>query len=369
MVSGLTDRQVHKDRRPSLYAAFAMASAADPLAESGADPADAGREVSDTTRDDSWPGKYAKRGAHRRRRARGRRSPVASQPLGPLRRTVREIGFALITAGVVVLLFVGYQLWGTGLAERASQDNLKKQFSAQLAHPANTPPSTTPAPDAPPAAVAPVGDAIAHLVIPKIGVDKYVVDGVTTSQLRKGPGHYPDTALPGQPGNAAIAGHRTTYGAPFYRLNELQPGDQIVVTTKEGQFNYSVTEARVVKPSDVSVLSTTPDNRLTLTTCTPRFSASNRLVIISRMTGAPAPVVMPPAPVTRPTNLGSGDGGAWPHVLFYGGITIALWVGVRLQGARARHRQRLIVSAGALICLLPLWFVFENVVRLLPPNV
>jgi sortase A len=370
VVSGLTDRQVHNDLLPSLYAAFAMGFAADPLAESGAAPADAGREIFDAKRDSDRPGKYAKRGAHRRRPARGRRSGAPSPPLGPLRRTVREIGFALITAGVVVLLFVGYQLWGTGLAERASQDKLKKQFSAQLANP-TTPPSTTPANEAHPSVVPPVGDAIAHLVIPKIGVDKYIVDGVTTSQLRKGPGHYPDTALPGQAGNAAIAGHRTTYGAPFYRLNELQPGDQIVVTTKGGQFNYAVSEARVVKPSDVSVLNPTPDNRLTLTTCTPRFSASSRLVVISRMTGAPSPAVpvtAPPAAVTRPTNLGSGDGGAWPHVLFYGAITIALWVAVRLQGTRVRHRQWLIVATGAVICLLPLWFVFENVVRLLPPN-
>lgn len=366
MVCGLTDRQVHKDPRFSLYAAFAMAFAADPQAESGVAAVDTGREISDAKRDSGRPGKYAKRGAHRRRA----RPPSAS--LGPMRRTVREVGFALITAGVVVLLFVAYQLWGTGLAERASQDKLRRQASAQSAQSANNPPSTTPAKAPTPQVVAPAGEAIAHLVIPKIGVDKYVVDDVSTSQLRKGPGHYKETPLPGQAGNAAIAGHRTTYGAPFYRLNELQPGDQILVTTRAGQFNYTVTESKVVKPTDVSVLDATPDNRLTLTTCTPRFSASNRLVVISRMTTAPSParpVSSPPIPVTRPTSLGSGDGGAWPHVLFYGAITVALWVAFRVRGARVRHRQWLIVAAGAVICLLPLWFVFENVVRLLPPNV
>jgi sortase A len=294
-----------------------------------------------------------------------------------LRRTVREFGFALITAGVVVLLFVGYQLWGTGLAERASQDRLRKSFASRLAPPGPVVPSTPGPPSSTPAPVSapPTGDAIAHLIIPRIGVDKYVVDGVTTSQLRKGPGHYPDTSLPGQPGNAAIAGHRTTYGAPFYRLNELQPGDEILVTTLAGLFHYRVAETTIVKPNDVFVLDHTTDNRLTLTTCNPRFSASNRLVVISTMTRAPGPAPAPPVsapvttPVTRPTDLGSGDGGAWPPVLFYGAIALSLWVGVRMLGARTGRRQWLVVGGGAVICLLPLWFVFENVVRLLPPNV
>ena len=84
-----------------------------------------------------------------------------------------------------------------------------------------------------------------------------------------------------------------------------------------------------------------------------------------------APPVSAPVttPVTRPTDLGSGDGGAWPPVLFYGAIALSLWVGVRMLGARTGRRQWLVVAGGAVICLLPLWFVFENVVRLLPPNV
>jgi sortase A len=198
---------------------------------------------------------------------------------------------------------------------------------------------------------------------------------VSTSQLRQGPGHYPGTPSPGQPGNAGIAGHRTTYGAPFYRLNELQPGDAIVVTTRAGEFHYAVADSKVVKPTDVSVLDPTPDNRLTLTTCTPRFSASSRLIVVSHMVSPPSPpaavpVTTPPpgGALGRPIDLGSGDGGAWPPVALYGALTLGLWVLVRVEAARARRQGWLIVVGGAAVCLLPLWFVFENVVRLLPPN-
>ena len=87
-------------------------------------------------------------------------------------------------------------------------------------------------------------------MIPAIGVDKIVVEGVSLADLKKGPGHYPETPLPGQEGNAAIAGHRTTYGAPFNRLDELEPGDEITVTTVQGEFTYEVTETadRVAHP-------------------------------------------------------------------------------------------------------------------------
>ena len=95
---------------------------------------------------------------------------------------------------------------------------------------------------------------IARIGIPKIGVDQYVVEGVNVDDLRKGPGHYPTTQLPGHEGNSAIAGHRTTYGAPFGELDQLQPGDQIVLVTVQGKFKYKVTDQRVVDPSEISVL-------------------------------------------------------------------------------------------------------------------
>jgi sortase A len=319
---------------------------------------------------------------------------LARLPLGPTRRVIREIGLALITAGVVVLLFVGYQLFGTGIVEAKNQQKLKNQFEHLVAAPA---PPATPAPlgagptttvNESPSPTSPTGEAVAHLVIPKIGVDKFVIDSVTLAQLRKGPGHYPQTPMPGEQGNAAIAGHRTTYGAPFYRLNELQAGDEIFVTTRAGQFRYAVTQSRVISPTEVSVLDPTPDYRLTLTTCNPRFSASTRLVVVGRLIDAPVPTAAPapsvaavpgtgtdhapaaPVPSKVPLNLGAGDGTAWPPTLLFGAITLLLWIGVRLWGVQRKRSWRwLPFAVGIPLCLVPLWFLFENLTRLLPANI
>ncbi len=109
-----------------------------------------------------------------------------------------------------------------------------------------------------------------------------------------GPGHYPETPLPGEPGNAAIAGHRTTYGAPFFSLDELGPGDEIVATTYNGRFVFRVIDTTVVAPSEVGVLASTDDTRLTLTTCNPKFSARERLVVSALL--EPPVVAEPPPP-------------------------------------------------------------------------
>src|SRR4029077_12634193 len=106
----------------------------------------------------------------------------------------------------------------------------------------------------PPLNVPPEGDALGIIGIPKIGVTQYVVEGVNVDDLRKGPGHYPSTQLPGHEGNSAIAGHRTTYGAPFGDLDQLAVGDEINLATLQGDFHYKVTEQLVVDPSQVSVL-------------------------------------------------------------------------------------------------------------------
>ena len=127
------------------------------------------------------------------------------------------------------------------------------------------------------------GSVVAHLQIPAIGVDQYVVEGTAEKDLQMGPGHYIGTAMPGQAGNVAIAGHRTTYGAPFNNLNTVAPGDAIVLTTDSGMtLDYIVTQAPVaVPPSDVKILNSFGDNRLTLTTCNPRYSATQRLVVVA----------------------------------------------------------------------------------------
>lgn len=304
-------------------------------------------------------------------------------PLGPVRRTIREIGWNLITAGLLVLLFVAYQLWGTGFAEAASQAKLKKQFTAGAAAPAprSTSPTTSSGGDAatvggasPGAALpgAPEGSAIAHMSIPKIGLDKYVVEGVADADLSEGPGHYPGTPLPGEPGNVAIAGHRTTYGAPFFDLNALSAGDKIYITNHANQtFLYVVNHSEVVKPTDVAVVAPTSDNRLTLTTCNPRYEATTRLIVVAMLESLP---VTPPATVPPPhivqtkANLGGGQRSAWPPTLIFAAIAIALWVGVRLWARRRRYWKWIPFAVGIPVCAVPLWFMFENVIKLLPNN-
>ncbi len=126
---------------------------------------------------------------------------------------------------------------------------------------------------------------MARIEIPAIGVDEIVVSGVRPNDLQKGPGHFPRTPMPGQLGNAAIAGHRTTYGSPFRQVDKLQPGDEIVVRTAQGGFVYLVTGTEIVSPQDSHVVSTIdPDTaNLTLVSCHPVFSAAQRIIVYAEM--------------------------------------------------------------------------------------
>jgi sortase A len=214
------------------------------------------------------------------------------------------------------------------------------------------------------------GQPVGIIEIPKIGVDAVVVEGTATADLRLGPGHYPGTPLPGQPGNAAIAGHRTTYGAPFYNLNELVQGDCISVTTTQGHFRYDVTHVLVVPPSDLTVVAPSPTPELTLTTCNPRFSASQRLVV-------QASLITPPATVpdhrsqSRPLrSLLSGLAGGqsnWTGALGWGLTCLALAIGVWAL-ARGRRRPAVYYALGAVPLLVVLFFFFENLSPLLPAS-
>jgi sortase A len=165
-----------------------------------------------------------------------------------LAKVLGAVGRTFITAGVLILLFVAYQLWGTGIRTAQAQNRLEDDFAqvlqqAETSTTSTTETTVTTSPDdptttetVPPIPPVPEGEATARIQIPAIGVDKIVVEGISLQDLKKGPGHYPETPLPGQEGNAAIAGHRTTYGAPFHRLDELEPGDEITVTTVQGEF-------------------------------------------------------------------------------------------------------------------------------------
>jgi sortase A len=130
------------------------------------------------------------------------------------------------------------------------------------------------------------GKPLGELRIARLDARYVVVSGTDAASLRRGPGHYDGTALPGQPGTVGVAGHRTTYGAPFRHLDALRRGDAITVTMPYGKFTYRVEGLRIVKPEDVSALRAAGRQRLALTACHPLYSAAKRLVVLARLTGA-----------------------------------------------------------------------------------
>jgi sortase A len=223
----------------------------------------------------------------------------------------RTAGELLLTGGVVVLLFMVYEVYVTDLLNRGQQQELSQQLHEQWSA----------APAAPVRSVAhppayPAGDAFAVIYIPRLGADNHrvILEGTAEKELSQGPGHYVGTAMPGEQGNLAIAGHRVGKGSPFLDLDTLRPGDPIVVETKDDWYVYRVLGNRatggftgdrsgipgqeVVSPSDMDVISPTPDAApsappsgayLTLTTCHPKFSARKRLIIHARLEGRPYP--------------------------------------------------------------------------------
>jgi len=128
------------------------------------------------------------------------------------------------------------------------------------------------------------GDAIGRLKIPEIGVSQVVVEGTKTGDLMRGPGRYDDSSLPGLPGTVAVAGHRTTYGAPFRNINTLKRGDRLTMEMPYGKFTYEMIRRRIVSPSDYGVTrSVRGQDRLVLTACHPLYSAAQRIVVFARL--------------------------------------------------------------------------------------
>ena len=340
---------------------------------------------------------------------------------------------SLIMLGLLMFLFVGYQLWGTGIEEAQSQNKLENRFTEIAV--ASSPTSSTsiaPSISEPPldTAVAPPepivideGDPIANIDMPTIGVSKYVVAGVQTADLKKGPGHYPGTPFPGELGNASIAGHRTTYGEPFRHLDDLNLGDPIIITDLMGRkFTYLVTNQQVVGATDSWVVATTDRTKaiLTLTTCHPEFSAKQRLIISAELDLTQSDIATSPAAIYADDNADTttvpstavvtsevattvaaetttvttttttvpaividesnnsesadalsrgwfSDLSAIPQTLLWGLCELLIVMGA-WQVAK-KYRNRMI---GAVIGFIPffvvLYFVFQNVNRLLPPN-
>lgn len=215
--------------------------------------------------------------------------------IGSMFRTFsRAVGETLITFGLIVLLFAAYEVWGKGAVVDAHQDDLARSL-AQDWDQAPAPPdpavsagtSAAPAPPPPPPAA---GAAIAKLYIPRMKKNWVVVQGVAPKDIKLAPGHYPETAMPGQPGNFSVAGHRLP--AIFWDLDRIRPGDPMIVETSETWYVYSATETTIVLPNAVEVVAPVPNRpgvapteaMLTLTTCNPKYNNYQRLIVHGKLT-------------------------------------------------------------------------------------
>ncbi|MCH9718478.1 MAG: class E sortase [Actinomycetia bacterium] len=227
----------------------------------------------------------------------------AARRSSPTRRIFSVVGEILVTAGLVLLLFVGWQLyWTDVLAARAqadTRDELLLEWNlAPVDDEIKTDINTT------------VGQPFGLLYVPALGDRSWdipIVEGTEHSLLSQGVGHHKDTALPGQVGNFAIAGHRTTYGAPFMDIAELQPGDPVIVETKHGWFVYELNNDKIISPNDGWVLDPVPGKSnatpkqklLTMYACHPMYSAAQRYVWFGELVAEYPRSGGPPPELTR----------------------------------------------------------------------
>jgi sortase A len=223
-----------------------------------------------------------------------------------VRRKIQVLGWTLIWSGIFIFGYLGWQLFGTGVVnagvQEAAQEDLRTEFEQASVVPPEVeqidpevflegerpkepglPTLVDFHPEEPPER----GEELAFLRIPKIAVDEVLFEGVDRETLKNGPGHMNGTPIPGQPGNAVISGHRTTHGSPFFDFDLLEQGDRIEVETSIGEHIYEIREIIIVEPTDVWVTDDRPGGWLTLTTCEPKFSARQRLIVFAEMVSGP----------------------------------------------------------------------------------
>jgi sortase A len=257
-------------------------------------------------------------------------APAAAPATGVviLRKAVQIFGELLITAGIVLLLFVAWQLWWTNVASDAKQSEVIKDFARELGGPVT--PAPVPSPSAstpgttdygkPAVATAPGhGGTIGIMYIPRFGENytRPIVEGTTADVLDTlGLGHYGNTSMPGAVGNFAVAGHRQTHGAVLDNIHTLVPGDKIYVQTRDGYYVYVFRNNRIVMPTDADVLQPVPsrpgvrptESFLTMTSCNPRFGSQERIIAYSLLDHWQPASAGPPAEIAAQVARARGEG-------------------------------------------------------------
>jgi sortase A len=301
------------------------------------------------------------------------------------------VAFSRVATWVAVLclLLAGYQFWVTDLVAGWAQEQLRASVPASTAESGARP--RTPHTGLP-VADDPAGQGLLVVQIPRLTLDLVVLGGVGRDQLRRGPGLLPGTPAPGLPGNSVIAGHRTTWGAPFGRLDELRPGDRILAGPVEHPVAYTVVPPdggettdghRIVAPDDVSVARQEAGaHRLTLVTCHPRFSAARRLVVVAQRTD-PEVAIPPPAipassawdvPDLGLLDFGSPTPSDWSEPIPPAATALLIWAttGMLCTSPRPRPRRRRVLRwiawrmAGVAAAAVPLLVAFDRLTELWP---
>ncbi|MBT2538391.1 class E sortase [Arthrobacter sp. ISL-69] len=259
---------------------------------------------------------------------KGTTSTVPARGGGVLRKLVQIAGELLITVGVVLLLFVAWQLWWTNVESDAKQTETIRNFAQELggsegpvaSDPAGGTPSAPTDYGPPKVAEAPGhGGTIGIMYIPRFGADytRPIVQGTSTDVLDTlGLGHYSDTAMPGATGNFAVAGHRQTHGAVLDNIHTLVPGDKIYVQTKDGFYVYVFRNNQIVLPSATDVLLPVPtqpaarptEAYLTMTSCNPRFGSQERIIAYSLLDHWQPASAGPPAEIAAQVAKALGKG-------------------------------------------------------------
>jgi len=267
----------------------------------------------------------------------------------------RRTGRTLLVVGAVLLAFLFYAFVVTGLEESRSQRALLPAFAAGVQSQSIDAMSKVPIP----------GSPVAMIEIPSIGVHQVVVEGSSPELLKMGPGHLPNTPLPGEFGNSVVLGRRLTYGAPFSRLDEVQTGDSVTMITGQGSFTYVVNHVWYVLPGQPDVTGPTLDSRLTLVTAGSSLAPTTRLVVVAALQGNPIGVPTRPSVAVAPDEFGQTGNvtGLLLAILWGTALVTLILLSIRVYRIWP-VRAAYVVTTPAVIFLL--WLVFENLDRLLP---